>query len=121
MRTTGVGSGFASYREARGGDVTLSNFRFGAGSFPKRAHNLNRLGVIHEVVLAANGRPQEAAYFGFMTSSPEDGVAESRRALNRNSRTVPYVAADGYISPSHFRGRVHHFTFSSDLAWEDRK
>src|SRR5579883_1798259 len=72
----GVGSGFASYREARRSGVTVTTSRFGGGSFPARAHNLNRLGFIEEVVIETGAGPVEAAYFGFMTSSPEESLNE---------------------------------------------
>src|SRR5579863_10388330 len=39
----GVGSGFASIREARRAGCKITTCRFGGGSLPARAHNLNRL------------------------------------------------------------------------------
>src|SRR5271165_3771710 len=79
---TGVGSGYASFRRGRRDGAVVTISRFGGGSFPARAHNLNRFGVIEEVVVEKESRPVEAAYFGFMTSSPEEGIGDARKSLD---------------------------------------
>ena len=118
---SGVGSGFCSYRRAKQGDLSIITARFAGGSFPEKTRNLNRLGLIQEVVIEKDGAPVEAAYFGFMTSSPEEGASEARKALDGGSAEIPYVAVEGLISRTEFRATKTRFLFSNRLTWADRK
>lgn len=117
---TGVGSGFAGFRQAKRGDVSITTLRFAGGSLPQKAHNLNRLGLVQEVVVEKDGNPMEAAYFGFMTASPEEGMGEARRSIETSSAEVPYVAVEGLISGGHFRATKTRFLFSNQSTWADR-
>ena len=54
---------------------------FAAGSDPKHAHGLNRLGWIREVVLGPASAPAESVYFGVLTSSPEESLEHARQAV----------------------------------------
>ena len=118
---SGVGSGFCSYWRAKEGDITITKARFAGGSFPQKTHNLNRLGLIEEVVIEKDGAPVEAAYFGFMTSSPEEGASEARKALDGGNAEIPYVATEGLILATQFRATKTRFQFSNRWTWADRK
>lgn len=117
---SGVGNGFCGFRQTRRGDTTVSISRFAGGSFPQKARNLNRLGFIQEVVVEKDSAPTQAAYFGFMTASPEEGVNDAKHALDAKE-FVQYVAAEGLISPTHFRATKTRFLFPNKLTWADRK
>ncbi len=116
----GVGSGFAGYREARRSGESIATMRFAGGSFPQRAHNLNRFGLIQEVVISKDGAPTEAAYFGFMTSSPEEGLSDAKRAMDANAGTAQYVAAEGHLTANRFRATQNRFFFPARFTWADR-
>ncbi len=116
----GVGSGFATYREARHAGVTITTSRFGGGSDPQRARGLNRLGFIEEVVFEQAGQPVEAAYFGFMTASPEEGLSEARHTLQNAKNSVPYIAAEGCVSATQFHSSKVRFAFPAQVTWEQR-
>ena len=78
----GVGMGSATIRGGQREEGNLLALSFEGGSQTERAHGLNRLGFIQEAVLERDSTPVEAAYFGFMTTSPEESIAEGRKALN---------------------------------------
>ena len=90
---TGVGSGYARHRGTRGAGI--HEFEFAAGSVPERAHGLNRMGMIRESVSEAGEGIEEAHYFGFMTASGEENLAEARKALEKHAATSTYVAIEG--------------------------
>jgi hypothetical protein len=56
-----------------------------AGSRPERAAGLNRFGAIREVAIENEGVLEQAAYAGFMTSSPEKDLDQARKALHSGS------------------------------------
>ena len=116
----GVGSGAIALRCRRGGDCRVVSLEFAAGSFPGRAKGLNRLGFIREVVGERDGAAPEAAYFGFMTSSPEENLDEARRALKTEAEDqIPYTAIDGYAGGSVSRARIARFRFPARYNWHD--
>jgi len=68
-----------------------SRIMFLGASEPERARGLNRLGCIDEVIVFDEDRtPIEAAYVGFMTSSPEKDLKEAEKALGK--RVIPLQA-----------------------------
>ena len=107
----GVGAGFASAHSGSEASV----LRFGAGSYPERAKGLNRLGYIEELQAAS-----EAAYFGFMTSSPEESVAQARQALAKGSGEAHHFSvAEGWLGPHAAKGSVIRRSFPPQVSWKD--
>lgn len=92
-----AGAAVAEAREVRRGDERLLSFLFTAGSLPDRARGLNRLGYFEEAVLERNDSPCHAAYFGFLTSSPEADVGEGRAALQDQPDQALYEVIDGEV------------------------
>ena len=82
FRRAGVGGGQASLEETGEGAALRRTLFFAAGSDPKRAHGLSRLGWIREVVLGPASTPSEAAYFGVLTSSPEESLEHARISVD---------------------------------------
>ncbi len=122
----GVGSGVASFGEAMDGGRRIVSVSFAGGSFPEHAHKINRLGYIQELVVENQNEPQEAAYFGFMTASPEESVAEAKKALASSGASVPYAAVEGVTSRGQHRNsktRIFlpaRYTFADWRALRDR-
>ena len=65
---------------------------FAAGADPQRAKGLKNLGWLSEVVLERPNETPESAYFGFLTSSPEDG-RQAKAALARSNEPVATFSA----------------------------
>jgi hypothetical protein len=115
----GVGSGVASFREGSDRSRRIVSMSFAGGSYPEHAHKLNRLGFIQEVVLESGDQPLEAAYFGFMTSSPEESVSEAKKALAVSAETVPYTAVEGEAVGGQLRNRKTKIFLPSRLTFAD--
>jgi hypothetical protein len=117
LRRSGVGGGRASVEKTNDGDSARTTFFFAAGSDPKRAHGLNRMGWIREVVV-----PTEATYFGVMTSSPEESFAHAQKAIDspQAGRSV-YSAVSGRHTAGHSRSALTHFEFPADSVWSDQR
>lgn len=114
-----AGGGFASLREARlsGRDVLV--LRFSAGSYPQRARGLNRLGLFQETVACSQGRPEQAAYFGFVTSSPEESIEAGEAALDSGGKAkAAYEAIEGSISDGWEASRRADFEVPSEYDWD---
>ena len=103
-----VGGGYAVAEEAPQGGNTRVALQFAGGSWPAKAHGINRLGYIKEVLVeAAGGAPLEAQYYGFMTSSGEKDFSEAKRSLSESrqsfvdpaAKPVPYSATEGVAGP----------------------
>jgi hypothetical protein len=122
LRRSGVGGGRASMEKTNEGDSARTTFFFAAGSDPKRAHGLNRMGWIREIVLGSNTVPTEATYFGVMTSSPEESFAHAQKAIDgpQGGRSV-YSAVNGRHTAGHSRSALTHFEFPSDSVWSDQR
>ena len=94
---------------------------FAAGSDPKHAHGLSRLGWIREVVLGPVSAPAESAYFGVLTSSPEESLEHARQAVaDPPSGRAIFSAVNGRHTAGHSRSAVTHFDFSAAAIWSDR-
>jgi hypothetical protein len=126
LRRSGVGGGRASVEKTvektSDGDFARTTFFFAAGSDPKRAHGLNRMGWIREVVLGSKSIPTEATYFGVMTSSPEESFAHAQKAIvgPQAGRSV-YSTVNGRHTAGHSRSALTHFEFPSDSVWSDQR
>jgi hypothetical protein len=122
LKRSGVGGGRASVERTNDGDSARTTLFFAAGSDPKRAHGLNRMGWIREVVLGSNAVPTEATYFGVMTSSPEESFAHAKKAIDgpQDGRSV-YSAVNGRHTAGHSRSALTHFEFPADSVWSDQR
>ena len=120
-RRTGVGGGQASVEETGEGAALRRTLFFAAGSDPKRARGLSRLGWIREVVAGPASTPSESQYFGVLTSSPEESLEHARKsvAVPPSGRSV-YSAVSGRNTAGHSRSAIAHFEYSSEAAWPDR-
>ncbi|HBY60035.1 MAG TPA: hypothetical protein DEH78_09445 [Solibacterales bacterium] len=90
-----VGGGYAVFEETKVEGGRRLSIEFAGGSRPERARGLNRLGFIRETVWERGGRLEEARYFGFMTSSPEQDFDQAKKALAAQQGSLPYSAVDG--------------------------
>ena len=109
-RRQGVGSGFASLAEAAHEGERYYSLRFTGASRPERAAGLDRVGAIREVALERGAILSEAAYFGVLTSSPEETLEEGRRSLAKSANKCnEYTAIEGKSQCGLTRSAVTHF------------
>lgn len=119
-RRAGVGGGQASIEEAGEGAKMRRTLFFAAGSDPKRAHGLQRLGWIREVVLGPEPAPEEVDYFGVLTSSPEESLDRARKSIaTPPSGKSVFSAVSGRHTAGRSRSAVTHFEFTADAVWSD--
>ena len=117
FRRPGVGSGFASLAEATQEGERYYSLRFAGASRPERAAGLDRVGALREVVREQGATLREAAYFGVLTSSPEETLEEGRRSLAKNAnKWNEYTAIDGQSQCGFTRSAVTHFRLPADGA-----
>ena len=88
FRRNGVGGGNAAWSDA---PEMRRKLEFTGYSNPDRAAGLNRFGFIQEV----SNKRTEFAYFGLMTSSPEESMDSARKALNPASGEVAFTVIEG--------------------------
>jgi hypothetical protein len=121
FRRAGVGGGQAALEAAGEGAALRRTLFFAAGSDPKRAHGLNRLGWMREVVLGPDSNPTEAAYFGVLSSSPEESLDHARKSVDAKpgGRGI-FAAANGRHTAGHSRSAVTHFEYANGALWSDR-
>src|SRR5450759_206847 len=120
-RRAGGGGGQASLEET-GEDASLRRTLFFAGgSDPRHAYGLSRLGWMREVVVGPASAPSEAAYFGVLTSSPEESLAHARKSVAAppSGRSI-FSAASGRNTAGHSRSAVTHFEYATSAIWSDR-
>jgi hypothetical protein len=120
-RRSAVGGGQASLDETGEGDSLNRTLFFAAGSDPKRAVGLRRMGWIREAVLGPASGASEAAYFGVMTSSPEESLEGARKSVDAQpSAKSAFSAVSGRNVPGRSRSAVTHFEYAADALWSDR-
>jgi len=111
---SGVGFGFASSNEHVQGEERMVSLRFLSGSTPESAHGLNRFGFIQENIEQIGRATVEANYFGLMTASGEESLADGKAALTAKTRDeVPFVAAQAVINRETARYSVRHMLLPS--------
>ena len=121
FRRAGVGGGQASLEETGEGAALRRTLFFAAGSDPKRAHGLNRLGWMREVVLGPDSNPSEATYFGVLSASPEESLEHARKSVDASpSGRGVFAAANGRNSAGHSTSAVTHFDYGAGALWSDR-
>src|ERR1017187_3635738 len=121
FRRAGVGGGQASLQETGEGASVRRTLFFAAGSDPKHALGLSRLGWIRETVLGPDSAPSDAAYFGVLTSSPEESLEHARKSVAAppSGRSI-FSAGNGRNSAGHSRSAVMHCEFAAGAIWSDR-
>lgn len=121
FKLAGVGSGQVAVEETGEGAQARRTLFFAAGSDPKRAHGLARLGWMREVTHPPETMPAEAEYFGVLTSSPEESLDSARKSVTAppKGRSV-FAAVNGRHTAGRSRSALAQFEFSSDASWSDR-
>lgn len=118
LRRQNVGGGSIHFEEAQANNARRTGITFKAGSLPSRARGLNRLGYIQEVCIEENSSLREAAYFGFMTSSPEESFADAKNALEKQGgEGLKYTAINGVNHAGKARSTSHHWIFPPEYDW----
>lgn len=113
----GVGSGFAFVEELEGGSSRTRRLGFGAGSWPDKAHGLNRLGYVHETVAESSGNLAQSDYFGFMSTSKEERLEEARKALKEGQEEALFSAVRGETRPGAYSARFTRFLSRDAVNW----
>jgi hypothetical protein len=117
---TGVGEGYASIDECLENGERRWDVEFGAGSFPDKAHGLNKLGFIRESVMETqNGVRTACAYFGFMTTSQEKNLDEAKNSLAPSGETATYSVGCGSVTNDGVDGQTLRINLSSRYNWRD--
>jgi hypothetical protein len=113
----GVGSGFAFVEELEGSGLRTRRIGFGGGSWPDKAHGLNRLGYIHETIVESSGRLAQANYFGFMSTSQEERLEEARAALKEGQQESLFSAVRGETRAGTYSARFTRFLSRDAVNW----
>jgi len=113
----GVGSGFSFAEELDSPGPRSRRVGFGGGSWPDRAHGLNRLGYIHETVVEQAGQLAESRYFGFMSTSQEERLDEARKAIRDGSQTPLFSAIRGESLRGAYSARFTRFMSKDAVSW----
>jgi hypothetical protein len=115
----GVGGGFALVKSRQQDHAVV--LEFVSGSSPERAHGLNRMGLIQEVVREDGSEPVESSYFGFITANNEESVGQARKALEDTNRTkqVSYTWAEGTAAGNTMRYQVNRLQLPATYRWSD--
>ncbi len=113
----GVGSGFAFAEDVDGAGPRARRVGFGGGSWPDKAHGLNRLGYIHETVVEDAGQLAESRYFGFMSTSQEERLDEARNALKPGQQSELFSAIRGESRRGAYSARFTRFVSRDAVSW----
>jgi hypothetical protein len=116
-----VGGGYAVVEEIRSGENTQVALQFAGGSWPDKAHGVNRLGFIQETVTEkSTGEPVDARYFGFMTSSAEKSFDQAKQSFSETgTKPVPYTATRGAARSGQFPSTIYRMFLPNSLTWSD--
>ena len=121
LRRISVGGARLAVREALGGNDRKLALEFAAGSDPKRAHGLSRMGWLREVVAERESAPVRTGVLGIMSDSPEQSVQEARSAFVPNPDAQVFVAIDSASAPGQTRSRVARFRGDYPSSWSDER
>jgi hypothetical protein len=118
---SGVGGGYAVVEEQHSAGNTSLALQFAGGSWPQKAHGVNRLGFIQENVTEnSSGEPVDARYFGFMTSSAEKNFDQAKQSFTESgSAGVPYTATQGEARSGQFPSTIYRMLLPNSLTWAD--
>ena len=120
-RRSAVGDGEASVDVSGEGPSLRRTLFFAAGSDPKRAHGLSRLGWMRETGWGPEAAPSRIDYSGVLSSSPEESLEHARQSVTApKSGRVTFAAVMGFNSAGHSRSATAHFEFDAGAVWSDR-
>lgn len=120
-RRSAVGDGEASVEDTGEGQSLRRTLFFAAGSDPKRARGLSRLGWMREAVSGPESAPSEIAYSGVLSSSPEESLDHARQSVAvPNSSRNSFGAVMGTNRAGRSRSATAHFEFDASAVWSDR-
>lgn len=94
-----AGGAYATVEIGRGKGAPAVALQFAAGSFPSRAHGLNRFGLLREAVVERPGAT-EFSFAGLMTRAREQSFEQARKALEAKSGGAEGVVARGTTAGS---------------------
>jgi hypothetical protein len=119
-RRSAVGDGEASVEDTGEGPSLRRTLFFGAGSDPKRARGLSRLGWMRETVLGPEAAPSQIGYSGVLSSSPEESLDHARQSVAApNSSHNSFGAVMGTNRAGRSRSATAHFEFDASAVWSD--
>jgi hypothetical protein len=117
---SGVGEGYARYQESPIAEGRSIEIEFGAGSFPEKAHGVNKMGFLREAVIeTCAGALAECNYFGFMTASQEKSLDDARKSFLPAAENLTYSASFGTIRRDGVSGRTMRIQLPSRYDWRD--
>jgi hypothetical protein len=120
-RRAAVGDGEASMDHSGEGASLRRTLFFAAGSDPKRARGVSRLGWMRETVVGPEAAPSHIGYSGVLSSSPEESLDHARQSVAApNSGRNTFGAVMGTNRAGHSRSATAHFEFDSSAVWSDR-
>jgi hypothetical protein len=121
-RRQAVGDGEAAVEESGEGANLRRTLFFAAGSDPKRAHGLSRLGWMRETVSGPEAAPSQIGYSGVLSASPEESLEHARQSVAApNSGHNTFAAVMGANRPGRSRSAIAHFDFDASAVWSDRE
>jgi hypothetical protein len=112
-----VGSGFATVERIEADGKELTSFQFAAGSIPERAKGLNRTGFFHEIVARPTASKENAAYFGFMTHSPENNLDQAKASMAKQNGAVLFKAISGTADSGRADATVYTVDAPNAVQW----
>ena len=113
-----IGGAYASVETASVAGGSAVALQFAAGSWPARAKDLNRFGILREAVVARPGEPLEMAFAGLMTDSHEQTFSEARTAFS-TGRVAEAVVSRGYAHGSAMNTCNYRVPLPTDRIWTD--
>jgi|SRR5579871_4317324 len=120
-RRSAVGDGEASVEDSGEGQSLRRTLFFAAGSDPKRARGLSRLGWMRETVWGPGAAPARISYSGVLSSSPEESLEHARQSVTApSSGRVTFGAVMGNNSAGQSRSATAHFEFDASAVWSNR-
>ena len=119
-RRSAVGDGEAAVGESGEGSSLRRTLFFAAGSDPKRAHGVSRLGWMRETVWGPEAAPSQIGYSGVLSSSPEESLEHARQSVGTpNSGRNTFGAVMGTNRAGRSRSATAHFEFDANAVWSD--
>jgi hypothetical protein len=114
----GVGSGCAVLEAGDSAAGRSRALQFAAGSWPHRTRGLNRLGWMQEIVRERGGEAETAAYFGFMTHSPEKSLEQAKQSTSGgDSHAASYQAVAGAVAPDRLHSSIYGVFLPPEVDW----
>jgi hypothetical protein len=119
-----------SRRDAGGGSIMVEDdatpgggrrtgLQLVAGSFPERAHALNRFGFIQELVAETTGELPALSFFGFMTTSTERTLDDAKKALAKNGGGISITAIEGQSRAGQLECRLARSKVPQTCGWKE--